>query len=67
MRVQCDVELVDLTNDTGHTIESIRVVCLRCEARAESFGRGDASVRRCMAMLRDQCDEYNYYIVDDND
>jgi hypothetical protein len=43
------------------------VTCTRCEATAESFGTSEASIRRCFILLREQCDEQNFYYADENE
>lgn len=62
-RVPCDVEEIELEDDRGRTVESIRVICRRCDEETEAFGRTPASVRRCLAELRENCpmDERNFY------
>ena len=62
-RVSCDVVEIELENDSGHTVDSIRVICRRCDEETEAFGRTSASVRRCLAELRENCpmNETNYY------
>lgn len=64
-RVPCDVEEIELENDDGITVESIRVICRRCDEETDAFGRGPASVRRCLATLRENCpmDERNFYVA----
>jgi hypothetical protein len=61
MKVLCTVEEVELETDRGSLIEGVQVTCTRCEAVAESFGTSTASIRRCFFLLREQCDEENYY------
>ena len=64
MRVECEVEYLDLENDTGRVVDGVKVVCGRCGHKEESFGTSDSSIRRCMALLREKCpkNEENYYI-----
>lgn len=66
MRVECEVEYVDLEGDYGD-VEGVRVTCGRCGHSEESFGTSGASIRRCCALLRENCpeDEQNHYIPDD--
>lgn len=64
--VSCEVEYLELEGDYG-PIDSVRVHCSKCGASAESYGQGDASVRRCLALLREDCleGENYFYVVDD--
>lgn len=65
--VHCTVEMIYLTGDHGE-IRSVRVTCDRCGHEVTSYGRSDRSVRRCLALLREECpdDEENYYVADDD-
>lgn len=62
-RIACVVEYADLQGDNGE-VEGIQVECPRCGHQTESFGTSAASVRRCLALLREECpyDESNFYI-----
>ena len=63
MRVPCLIEQVTLLNDNDIEVDSIQVTCSRCDHTTESFGTGTASVKRCLALLREECPncENNYY------
>jgi len=65
--VKCTVEEVELENDRGGLTDGVRVTCSRCDAETESFGTGPASIRRCFILLREQCDEENFYTADEDD
>lgn len=60
MRVLCTVEQTTLQGNY-RPVDGIVVTCTRCEESVESFGTGEASIRRCFALLREQCDEKNFY------
>lgn len=68
MKVECEVAEVMIENDQGREQEGVCVTCTRCEHATESFGTGDASVRRCLALLREECPEgeSNFYVVEDD-
>jgi hypothetical protein len=55
---------VDLDGDYG-TVEGVEVTCDRCGHCEESFGTDEASLRRCAALLRENCPqgESNFYVV----
>jgi hypothetical protein len=63
MRVPCTVILVALENDGGYEVESVLTTCSRCENVSESYGTSEASIRRCLVLLRETCPrgERNYY------
>jgi hypothetical protein len=68
-RVECEKEECELQNDRGITVTGVRVTCGKCGHVTESFGTEYRSVKRCLAMLRDECpeDETNYYFIEGED
>lgn len=67
MRVECMVEEVELTTDTHNVIEGVRAECGRCHHSTESYGTSEASVKRCLVLLREECPEgeSNFYVAED--
>jgi len=65
MRVECTVEETELDGDHG-PVPSVIVTCSRCDHCTESFGTSDVSIRRCLALLNEECplEENNFYIAD---
>lgn len=63
MKVECEVDYTELENAEGREVPGVIVTCSRCSHSEESFGQGEASVRRCFALLRENCPnrEENYY------
>lgn len=68
MRVECEVNEVELENEQGRPVPGVEAICGECEHRTESFGTGEASIKRCLVLLREECPEgeKNFY-VDEND
>jgi hypothetical protein len=66
VRVPCTVEYTELEGDHG-LVDSVVVTCNRCGSQTESFGQTDASIRRCLVLLREGCDENNYYYSENSD
>jgi hypothetical protein len=64
MRVPCNIEERELESEHGPFM-GVVVTCSRCEAQVEAFGTGKTSIRRCFAMLHDDCDEQNFYHDED--
>jgi len=64
VRVPCDVGYVDLENENGYEVEGVCATCSRCGHTTESYGTADASVKRCLVLLREECtnSEHNYYL-----
>lgn len=64
MTVLCSIDDVSLPTDSGHRIDGVLATCSRCGHDTESFGTSDASVRRCLALMRETCpkNENNYYV-----
>jgi hypothetical protein len=64
MHVKAYIKHVELENDYGHCTEGVQATCSRCEHVTESFGSSDVSVRRCLALSREECPkgERNSYV-----
>ncbi len=67
MRVPCEVELTELENDRGFLVDGVIVTCSRCEKIAQSFGQGEGSIKRCFVLLKEACDEDNFYYNEEDD
>jgi len=67
VKVVCEVTETTLENDDGFEVEGVTVECSRCGHETESFGTSPVSVRRCLALLREECPEgeANFYVADD--
>lgn len=68
-RIICEVTEIELENDDGVAVPSVCVRCPQCEEEQESYGTGHASIRRCLALLRENCPEdgNNFYTTEDDD
>jgi hypothetical protein len=66
-QVSCTIDYIELENDDGRWIDSVRATCSQCEHATESFGRSSRSVRRCLVTMREECPEgqNNHYIAED--
>jgi len=68
-RIDVSIEDVDDVEDedTGETRSGVRATCGDCGFQTESFGQGDGSRRRCLALMRRDCPEgqANYYVDED--
>ena len=64
MVVECEINDVDLENDNGYQVAGVTATCSRCGHTTESFGTGDASKKRCLALLNEECPERrsNFYV-----
>ena len=67
MRVPCNVEYTEIEKERGFPVDGVVVTCSRCEKSAESFGQTEASVKRCFVLLKEDCDESNFYYADEED
>jgi hypothetical protein len=67
MRVECEVEEIDLEDENGRPVPSVCIKCSRCDHEATAYGRGERSIRKAAMSLRDDCpnDEDNFYAIDD--
>lgn len=68
MRVPCEVEEVELEGDYG-TVDGVMATCSRCGHTTESFGTSERSVKRCLVLMREECEseESNFYVADDEE
>jgi len=68
MRVACEVEEIEMEGDYA-TVSGTCVTCSRCDHQTEAFGTSSASVRACLAMMREECPngENNFYVADEAD
>jgi hypothetical protein len=43
------------------------VTCSQCGHQTESYGTGDSSIKRCLALMREECPEgeENYYVAEE--
>lgn len=65
-RVVCSIEETTLENDNGREVEGVVATCSKCDHCTESFGTSDASRRRCLVLMREECPEgeENFYVED---
>lgn len=61
--IKCEVVETELTNDYGRTSPGVEATCSKCGHVTESFGVEDGSVKRCLALMREECpnNEKNFY------
>ena len=57
MKVECEIEQVELEATNGAPVDSVRATCERCQHTTESFGTGEKSVKRCLVLMRQECPE----------
>jgi hypothetical protein len=61
-RVECEIE--QITQDDQPAIQA---TCTQCEHSTVSFGTTERSVKRCLALMREQCPEgeENFYVEEE--
>lgn len=64
MKVPCEIIEVEIENEDGIDVDGVQAICQRCGHTTESFGTGEASIKRCLALMREGCPdrERNYYV-----
>jgi hypothetical protein len=64
-KVECEVEGVEVEFN-GRDIDGVEVTCTQCGHTEQSGGTSDRSVKRCLALMRENCpqSEENFYVVD---
>lgn len=64
--VNCTVEEAFVQDNYGNEVPGVIATCGDCQHQTESFGTGEGSVRRCLALMREECpqDKRNFYVGD---
>jgi len=67
MRVSVDIEVDVILNEDGYEVPGVCAFCQRCGHTTESYGQSDASIKRCLALMRETCPEAenNWYVADE--
>jgi hypothetical protein len=62
MRVLCNVDETTLEGDYGD-VDGVCATCTKCGHETESFGTSDASIKRCLVLMREECPrgDNNFY------
>lgn len=64
-RIACRMDEISLPGDyTEEGIPSVRATCTRCGHQTHSYGDGEASRKRCLVVMREECPrhESNFYV-----
>ncbi len=63
-KIKCTIAFDSEENDYGTESPCVRVICSKCQHETTSFGDSDASVKRCLALLKEECPrgEKNFYV-----
>lgn len=56
-KVNCQVEYTTDYNDNRREIDCVIVTCSKCGYQTTSWGHGVDSVKRCMAIMNEECPE----------
>lgn len=66
-RIKCEIIEDSDYNEEGYEVDCIRATCSKCGHETMSFGTSDASIRRCLVLMREECpmDESNFYTEDE--
>ena len=66
-KIDCEVQAAEVEFN-GQLIDGVEVTCTNCGHVETAGGTSERSVKRCLAMMRENCpeDEENYYVVDDD-
>ena len=51
----CRIEYGEEEGDSGQPVATTTATCTGCGAETFSYGDGDASVRRCLMLMKDEC------------
>ena len=63
-KVECEVEYTTDYNDDDREVDCVVVTCNQCGHQTSSWGHGPASVKRCLALMNEECPECenNFYV-----
>lgn len=63
-RIKCDVDYTTDYNDAGNDVDCIVATCSKCGHETTSWGTGDASIKRCLVLMHEECpnNENNFYV-----
>lgn len=66
-QIEVEVHLFDKDNDRGGTTPAVRLTCGLCMHEVEVFGQGESSIKRGLAMMREECPKGKkaWYVVED--
>lgn len=66
--VSCNIKTITLDNESGIEVEGVQATCANCLHETASFGTSEVSIRRCLALMREECPlgDSNWY-VDEGD
>lgn len=61
--VECIISETEVERDFGDFVGAVTAHCTQCDHETLSLGTSDRSVRRCLAMMREECPwgESNFY------
>ena len=61
--VDCDITDIEMDGSNGYPVASVLAECRICGFVTSSYGTSEASIRRCLAMMREECPrrQRNYY------
>lgn len=63
-KVKCFISTDYTENDNGNEVICTFAVCDKCGHETMSYGDHEGSVKRCLALMREECprNENNFYI-----
>lgn len=72
-KVECTIEEAQVENTMsrsmgeGQMMLGVVATCTRCEHATESCGTGENSIKRCLALMREECPqgEENFYVEEE--
>ena len=62
--IECYTEQAEIENDDGFNVPGVITKCGDCGHETESFGTGDPSIKRNLALMREECPvgNNNFYV-----
>lgn len=68
-QVECEIDFDQQENDNGILVDCTHAYCTECEHETMSIGTGEASVKRCLVLMREECPmgRKNFYVSEEED
>lgn len=62
-RILCEILHTEEENDNGYLTDCVYATCSKCGHETMSWGDSEASIKRCLVLMREECpeEEENFY------
>jgi len=64
-KIQCQIDQIELDGDYG-SVMSVQATCSKCGHSTKSYGTGQSSINRCLALLNEGCPSGENNLYEEN-